>query len=484
MSLRLLGKNAIIYGVGILALRLVAFLPIPLYTRYLAISEFGLLEILLVTIQLMIFMMRLGSIPTFMRFYSDHANKNTIGELLGSTLLVILAGGIVTTSLCLLLLPHLFSILHIESSRQMLALACGVAFTQALTIDLLTYFRAGKKPLLYTIASVCLAAFILLFIFVFVVLLKLRVTGVLLAQIAANSIAFLCLSVCVFPRTGLSCSIAVIRRNLAFGIPLIFAMCGWLFMRISDRYFLGYFESLAVVGMYSLGVKMASIMQLFIARPFELAFLPYVFSQADNPQLGKIFGKVFSYLMLMSVLAGFGIILLSRELIMVAGPEEYHSAYKAVICAVPVFVLTGLYCWVYGILCTIKKTWVIGMMLSFATGLNLILNYLMIPTYGWFGAILATTLSYLVCVVALFLVALKYFTVEFEWRKLLVISLIMLILLLLSVASFNISSYVSYAAIILILFLPFVLGFFDIQEKAIIKNLVLRVLPWNKRGKI
>jgi hypothetical protein len=148
---------------------------------------------------------------------------------------------------------------------------------------------------------------------------------------------------------------------------------------------------------------------------------------------------------------------------------------------VPVCVLSGLYCWVYGILCTIKKTWVIGAVLSLCTCLCFVFNYLLIPACSWFGAILATTAAYLLCMTALSLVALKSFRVEFEWNRLFAVLMTALSLLFLSIISFNMTSYASYVAVVLMPVLPFVFGFFGVKERTAMKSSVLGAFSWNRK---
>ena len=166
------------------------------------------------------------------------------------------------------------------------------------------------------------------------------------------------------------------------------------------------------------------------------------------------------------------------------GSTQYSSAYIVVICAAPLIVLTGVYVWVNGILSVIKKTYLIGVTLSISTALNLVLDFFLISRYGWYGAIAATNLSYLISVSILLFFAVVHFKVRFERRKLNVVFAIALILSLLSILSFYVTHYVAYCTIILIPILPFLLGFFDSNEKKSINELAshlsLRLLKRKK----
>jgi O-antigen/teichoic acid export membrane protein len=50
-------------------------------------------------------------------------------------------------------------------------------------------------------------------------------------------------------------------------------------------------------------------------------------------------------------------------------------------------------------------------------GINLGLNFLLIPRWGMWGAVLATLLSLLFKIVALYLVGRRYFKIPFEWGR-------------------------------------------------------------------
>ena len=68
-------KHSFIYGIGALLSKIVGFLMIPLYTRYLTTSDYGVLELLDLTSTIVsIFIsMRIGS--AVIRFYYDSADE-------------------------------------------------------------------------------------------------------------------------------------------------------------------------------------------------------------------------------------------------------------------------------------------------------------------------------------------------------------------------------------------------------------------------
>jgi O-antigen/teichoic acid export membrane protein len=77
---------------------------------------------------------------------------------------------------------------------------------------------------------------------------------------------------------------------------------------------------------------------------------------------------------------------------------------------------------------TQKTIWIVG----FATVLNIILNFILIPYYQIEGAIIASLVAYLFCVVYGYMVSMKYFKMPILWwelLKLIIAASLMLILL-------------------------------------------------------
>jgi O-antigen/teichoic acid export membrane protein len=128
MNLKLFGKNALIYAIGTICLRAASFLLIPLYTRFLSVSDYGLLVTLLMTIQIMVFFIDWGTGKGFTRFAAEYESKNLIGHLLSSTILIIIVGGSIVTGLSVLfLLPFFRSILHTDQVLEYIVLTCCAA---------------------------------------------------------------------------------------------------------------------------------------------------------------------------------------------------------------------------------------------------------------------------------------------------------------------------------------------------------------------
>jgi len=78
-TLKNVAWDSIIYGLGNASSKVLAFLLIPIYTRYLTTEDYGVLSSVLILYPLLADNVNLGIIPAFFRFYftkkSNHDNE-------------------------------------------------------------------------------------------------------------------------------------------------------------------------------------------------------------------------------------------------------------------------------------------------------------------------------------------------------------------------------------------------------------------------
>src|SRR5207249_9307816 len=92
-----LGKNALFYFIGIVALRASSFLLIPIYTYSLDMGDYGRLALLLQTGQILVIVIGLGSRTALVRFAKEYEDKNQLGLLLGTSIIINVAADLTVT---------------------------------------------------------------------------------------------------------------------------------------------------------------------------------------------------------------------------------------------------------------------------------------------------------------------------------------------------------------------------------------------------
>ena len=90
MSIKSLGKQSLVYGIGHILARLVTFLLLPLYTNVFTASEYGVVALFYTFLSFMNVIMRYGLGAAFLKFYvpaSDSEKKVIFTNVIASLFL-------------------------------------------------------------------------------------------------------------------------------------------------------------------------------------------------------------------------------------------------------------------------------------------------------------------------------------------------------------------------------------------------------------
>ena len=215
-------------------------------------------------------------------------------------------------------------------------------------------------------------------------------------------------------KIGIKFSWAKIKEMAKFGLPLIPTQFGAFIVHLSDRFFIKGYCSIADAGLYSLGYKFGAIPSNFISAPFNQVWQPRRFEIYKEPNAEETFGRIFTYFVGLIFFAGLGVSVLTKDVLILMADEKYWSAYKIV----PIIVLaTTIFTFHYhlnmGILIA-KKTKYLAYINFSNGGLILILNFLLIPRYGVYGAAYATLIAFIYKIALTYYFSSKYYKISFE----------------------------------------------------------------------
>jgi len=479
MSLKLLGKNAVIYAIGNVCVRAASLLLIPLYTHSLSIRDYGLLTTLLISIQLMVIFMSVGMRTALLRFAKEYELDNRIGDLLGtSSSINLLAGLMVASASFAFLVPFFRSILHTDHVHSYMGMACCAALLQSLSFHIMTYYRAWNQALKFMITGISTALILFVVNFVLLYVLKLGIIGALSALITTYTVILLFLSIDVFSRTGIGISVSLAQKLLRFGFPLVFSMSGEIIIGGASIYFLSYFFGLEVVAVYSLGYKFAQILGMTVVLPFSLAFLPYVFTNLDSQGIKEKISRALTYLVLATAFMSVCILLGSRILLPLIAPPEYSSAFLVTLLLLPGIAFLGPLRFGETLLTIVKKTHIVGFTMIICAILSVILNYTLIPFVNWYGAVIALNTSFILAGSALVNFGISKFPVPIEWKRLCITASLVIFFLFvffilrdIDLALFSVITLLTVLGSVSILLCS---GFFHNDEIVAMRNLSLR----------
>jgi O-antigen/teichoic acid export membrane protein len=480
MELRSFAKDAAIYALGNIGLRLAALLLTPIYTYSLSVSDYGVWATLVVTVQLLLILMSMGMRETSMRFTKEHENAHTVGVLLGTTTLLVVAGGAVVSVAVCLFLPGAFrAILHRQDVHELLALTCLAALSQALSIQVMSYYRASNRPARYMSAGLAGAGLLLVTTTVAVPVLKLGITGALWSYIFTYAAVAAAVALDIMPSTGVAFSPSLVAPLLGFGAPLVVSACGQFALGSASVYLLGYFAGLEAVAVYSLALRFSLLMSVGISLPFQLAFQPFVYGNLDRPEVKNQAARLLTYLLLATSMSAFGLIVLSYVLLPLVAPPAYSNAFMVMLLLLPGQAFLGVHYFGETLIGAVRKTPVLGLVNSACAALCVGLNVLLIPPLGWLGAVLATNVAGLMSDGTVLSMGLRAFGLgrAVEWHRLALIAVMLVAELTLAFALRDAGPVVFLGgmALFMLVGVGLLVPFLSPREKAAMRGLAGRL---------
>jgi O-antigen/teichoic acid export membrane protein len=236
-----------------------------------------------------------------------------------------------------------------------------------------------------------------------------------------------------------------LTRMLRFGLPLVPATLGSWALALVDRLILTHVGSLAQVGQYAIANRLASLINIGMTA-FLFALTPFLLSTfAEDPEQEKAArGRTLTYLTFILSLCGLVLTLFAKEAIDVLAPK-FHDAYKAVgplAFGLLAYGLTSLL--TTGLL--IARTTVRGALLTLvAAGVNIGLNFALIPPWGIVGSAVATAVGYGLLAASFYVLSQHVYPTPYEPRKVL-----LTIVLAAALGVFGVVSYPSTALAIVV----------------------------------
>lgn len=422
-------KQSIIYSLGGLAGPLVGIFMIPIYTRVFSPDDYGIINLVQITITFLAVFLILGTDNASGRYYLD-TKSDRDRKLTASTAMLFRLISLVASCGIFIYFSADISQLIFKTgiySKYLIIAAVALPFVQCSTLCV-NLLRFNFRSVSYAILSVAKLVVTIGLIILLVVFLKWGIIGVFVAPLI-SSILFLFIN--FFITKGyfsLTFSTKRLRELLVYGIPLVPYGITIYLIQNCDRYFLSYFSTLEQVGLYSLGFKLTSVLTLLFTGT-GLAWSPFIFSTYKEDGIKPVYSKIMNYMVSATFLLVIGLSLFSREVLMVFTTPPYFGAYIVV----PVL---SLYVAFYHIglrmsfgISIAKKTFHFTWISAITAAVNIGLNFLLVPPYGMTGAATATLICSIVWCILLISVSQRYYRVKYNlvaFFKILAVTLIII----------------------------------------------------------
>jgi len=419
-----LAKQTLVYGLSGVALQLVGVFTLPIFARVFTPAEFGTLELGTVLLAIGLAIADMGLASAVQRSYYDYTNKQSAERrtVIATALLTTTIAGALVAIVLLISRDPVASLLfgHAREASLVAVVALAVPVVNTATFlreALRLEFRAW-----HYVASSILASFVAGGLGVLaVVVFDMNVRGVFVGLIAGNLLSAVYAGTVLRSDIDRQFSPAELRIMFKYGLPLIAVGVGAWALTLVDRIMLSRLGSLAGVGEYAVANRVANVLLLGVTG-FALAFGPYIFSiYSEDRELERVVrAQTLRYVTIGLAAAGLVLSLFAREIIAVVAPA-FDSAYKAVGLLCLALVAYGMSTVAMAGISYVRRTELLAIITVAAAGLNISLNFALIPPFGMVGAAVANLAAYALLTALYYVVAQKLYPTPYELRKLLIV---------------------------------------------------------------
>lgn len=394
-----------VYSASSFLMAIAGLITFPIVTRVMSVEEYGILNLISLTIMVLVGLGKAGLQTSIIRFGSEARSGNkgfkeadVYLTALASMFMVVIAVQLVWTVVSQFL-P--LSVVGDERTYLIFMVAGMMVISDVLGSGVYNIFISEKKSVTISIFNIVSKYSLILII----------VPGLLFAQdklftfyflSGVHGILFLLISLYLCHRyfsifQG-RISVSMNRRLFVYGLPLIgYEVVGHVFA-YGDRVQINYFLGTEPLGYYAAASNLCVYIQTIFVASMVTAVTPIYMDRWENE--GKaatedFLALVMRYYACLAIPAAFGIAAVGQDLIQFLAGAKYTEGHHVIPYIITGMLIEGVAVIAAAGLTIKKRTKTMMGIVVCAALLNLGLNPLLIPSFGLQGAAVATLASFL-----------------------------------------------------------------------------------------
>ncbi|WDO13855.1 oligosaccharide flippase family protein [Flavobacterium sp. WW92] len=426
-------KQTAIYGLATVVPRMFSFFLVPLYTELLPKAEYGQVNIIFAYLIFFNVILAYGMETSFFRFYNTEDDKKTVVET--STV------SIFWTTLLFLAVALLFRTSvseFLDIDVQYITYVIWILALDALVIIPFSKLRARQKPMFYAtikIGNVAVNLGLNLFFLIYLPEIAKENPDSFISSLyfedfqvgyifVSNIVASLLTLLVLLPNylhVKWHFDFQLWKKMMRYGFPIMIAGIAFAINDQFDKILLKYLLPPATaeeqVGIYSACYKLGLFMVLF-RTAYTLGIEPFFFSHASNENASETYATITKYFVIFGSLMTLGVIVFADVLKLVMIRD---SSFWDAMGVVPLIILANFFLGIY----TNLSVWYkltnqthIGAYISIVGAIiTLALNYLLIPSIGYYGSAIATIAAYGSMMLISYTLGNKYYPIPYDKKK-------------------------------------------------------------------
>lgn len=391
-------RHTAVYGAGQLLMRLSSILLLPVYTRYLSPTDYGVIALLDLAAAVLMIVFGCGIASAAQRYHFEAMGERERSRIWSTALALVSVPPIPFLAFAWWCRSPLSELTHGASTvgvADLYTLVLPTVWFEIVNEAADGYLRTYKRSTVSVALNLSgLAVNIALNLYLLIVA-DMGVRGVLLGNMIATGAKALARAGFVIGRLeGLALDSPTARKLVRFGAPLAGAALLATAMHLFDRYLLRLFRDLDEVGIYALAYTLAQGAASLLLVPFSAAWEAIRYEIAQQDDAPRIYARVFRVFVIVMGLLAFGVALFAAEIVDLLAAPRFHRAAAFVPTLSLAYLIFSLHLQfsVPAFLHKVPQKTLWSFSIGFLT--TVVAGLALVPRFGAHGAAVTTLLSF------------------------------------------------------------------------------------------
>ncbi len=427
-EMQTVGRHWLIYVMGPAFSRLIGFLLIPIYTRFISPDRYGVLSLVDIMMTLLMMVLAMGLADALPRFYYETKDPLRRRRLLSAFILGAAGIGLPLVMAATLAAPWLRVVLGIDAQYlAYLQLALIASWFSMLVEAGYAYLRMCYLSHAFLAATIVQILASLLLNIWLVVGLDLGIWGILYSTVAVQGVLGTLMAGMLLWQARCWPEWRELRDMLAFGMPLVPSTIALQLNNYLNPVMIRWLlpgdpiTSLAQVGLFTAGQKIATIVNRFVTVPIQSFWRPrrMELMLEGGEQVGPVLARICTYSLLLTAQAALLLSVSAENGLKLVVDVRYWTAADVVPVLAAAYVVLGLeHHFSSGMHFARKTLWSAAIGLA-ALGVMVVWNILLLPRWGSMAAATATLTAVSIRTVGHYLISQRCHFIPFEVRRIL-----------------------------------------------------------------
>lgn len=381
-------KATSFYLVGNLFNKAIVFLTIPIFTRILSTSDYGIVNTYLSWVSMLSVIIGLSLSNSIRNAYNDY--KEDINNFIGSIFLLGTINFLVSSFILIIVTVN-----FVNKIDTLLVIFCIIqAFMTFITncMHVLYMMEVSylKKTYLSVIPNVIITILSIILIFMFQ---DSKYLGRIISYVIVTGIIGMAYLIKYIKIDKSIISTKYWKYALSLTVPLIIHGLSVNILSTSDRTMITMYRHSSETGIYSLVYSISMLAGVF-TMSLENVWIPWFTKKMNIGAKNEINDNVKVYIEV-SLMIMITLLMVGPEILKILAPKEYWDGDKLI----PILILSSFFLFLYSISIDLeyyyKSTKIIAINTIVAALINLVLNFIFIPKHGAIAAAVSTAIAYI-----------------------------------------------------------------------------------------